>query len=1840
MAEVIKIEIPISVSDQTGAAISSIQSKLTGLGTASNKVRSLLNPSGRTSGLEQSLNRIQHSLDQLNRTHSVEIGAEDNASSIISSVEDSASALGDARVEIGAEDNASSQIGDVEDAASSLDGNTADIELGADDAASGIIGDVTDATDALDGSTATIDIAADDSASGPIHDIEDAVNGLDGASATVDVSADDAASPIFHDVEDELAALDGASATVTILADNQTGLGGSGGGGGSDMGTAMSAISGGAAGMLTSAKGRLFSGIGGLMAAGGVTLGAADAMKTFAGFEAGMSQVAAISGASGSELDALTAKAKQMGATTKFTATESAEAFNYMAMAGWKTEEMLGGIEGIMNLAAASGESLGTTSDIVTDAITAFGLSADDSTHFADVMAAASANANTNVSMLGESFKYVAPLAGAMGFSIEDTATSLGLMANSGVKASMAGTSMRRIITALVAPTDKEAAAMEKYGVSIQNADGTTKSFMEVMENMRDALGGLEDAEQSAAVETMFGKQALSGALAIINASEEDFNKLTSAIDDADGASARMASTMMDNLAGSVTLMQSALEGVKDTFGEGMAPAVRSFVDSITSNLPTLSSLFENFFNGFNDDIEQMKGTTEWKESDLVGKIDIAWDTIIASPLQEWATSEGASSVAGILGGLFESASKLMPGGEEAGLSSWVSGGILALGGLKLGDLATDLYNLGSAAGSFSWGALSTGGMIAVGLGAAAAAILAINTAIDAYNQKEIKNSLEEHFGDISLTNDQTQEIADHVIDATWTVNVETILGEVSGQEQLRSNVETNLQKKEAIEYKAKVKAKVGVDLSTDDIEAYTSNISEFQAGVTQMLESKTYSAHLAVQTFLGNSETGQTLLEGIQNFTISDSIEMSSLSSQLTDAVNEALSDGILSVDETSHIAELQEIMQSILGKWGEYKSKAQMEVLKDKYGNLSGAKLESGTYQQLMEDMGVRRQTRSDELEQTSQSFYETLAAMEGSGRLKEKGLTYEGVAQEWRSAIEYERARENANILDFQTNTLNEAYGLNEEGGWTTEHAGNGEFGREQFDLLWQGNTYGAVSGYAAHGGEIDKGLQSLYDQYYAGQIEDMRESLYGYLDEYGGKQIPAALRDSYNRALEIAAAAGDEAAGTQLFANHIAEQNSDALVEAISSGTYGDDIKNAFLSGDRQALADAMAMGGIEGDLYSQILSQSLIEGIKDGGYGEDLQKALQIALAEGISDEEIGIGSVKASVEEMNFSKASTDAFKTGAQDFVSSLEKSGAEFEITSEGKLHIEIPDEEGAVQTFLDKLGMTEEQIQTLAGDETLTLTPGVEFDLDTSALSSHIEGLTYTGEMTTLDGGSVGIKYKLDEGMTVWEIAGRVAGEGAAESTIADISNQILEANALTGESAAQLEVGSEIIVPMDMTPGETDTSALDEAAQEAVNEENGETSAVEKTTDVNLLADEVNSSELDAAAQGALDGEDGGTTQIEKTVDTKLSPGETDTSALDNVTQELPESDTEEQPMDVPTSLVFSVTNVDNSSLSEGITNALAEQDPVPITVPVDVTFSTGETDESALGNIEQPSVGGGSESVPVTTDTVFEPGNVDLGNVIETAQSELDAAFADPMSPSNSPLVNVSLSKGTDNISEVYDQVGGDIDSIFSNPFSTNAAVNIHLDYNILNPTASISLGGSATGSGTITASVASNAQGSFVDGPILSWVGEDGPEYIIPVGSDKKSRGIDLWEQAGSALGIPGFADGGLVGGNVDGAVGGWTALDPESGITPLVNSGSGDEDSGSEAVPVTVSGEGGGNTSVSISVESPQITIQAGANKEEILAAFREQMVQYTEAACEQIADQLGDIFENRPAV
>lgn len=320
----------------------------------------------------------------------------------------------------------------------------------------------------------------------------------------------------------------------------------------------------------------------GAAAGGALTAAGGYAIKVGGDFEAGMSQVAAISGATGDDLQKLTDLAKEMGSKTKFSATEAAEGYQYMAMAGWKTEDMLNGLPGIMNLAAASGEDLGTTSDIVTDALTAMGLSASDSAHFADVLAAASSNSNTNVSMMGETFKYAAPLAGALGYNIEDLAQAIGLMANSGIKSTQAGTSLRSILTRLADPPKDCAAAMEQYGISMTNSDGTMKSLMEVMENMRDSLGGLDEQEQASAASAIGGQEAMSGLLAIVNASESDFDKLAAAIDNSDGSAEKMAETMQNNLQGKITILKSALEGVGIAAFEKFQKPLEDAVDKVT----------------------------------------------------------------------------------------------------------------------------------------------------------------------------------------------------------------------------------------------------------------------------------------------------------------------------------------------------------------------------------------------------------------------------------------------------------------------------------------------------------------------------------------------------------------------------------------------------------------------------------------------------------------------------------------------------------------------------------------------------------------------------------------------------------------------------------------------------------------------------------------------------------------------------------------------------------------------------------------------------------------------------------------------------------------------------------------------------------------------------------------------------------------------------------------------------------------------------------------------------------------------------------------------------------
>ncbi|MCM1184437.1 MAG: phage tail tape measure protein [Roseburia sp.] len=318
---------------------------------------------------------------------------------------------------------------------------------------------------------------------------------------------------------------------------------------------------------------------------------ATAAVKTAADFEASMSKVGAISNASAEDMAILTAKAKEMGATTSFSASESAEAMQYMAMAGWKTQDMTEGIAGIMNLAAASGEDLAATSDIVTDGLTAFGMAAKDSGRFADVMAAASSNANTNVALMGETFKYCASTAGAMGYSIEDISVAIGIMGNAGIKGSMAGTTLKNTIANLAKPSESQAALMERLGISLIKDNGEMKSFAEVMDNLRASFSGLSETEKAAAATTLAGKQSMAGLLTIVNASTEDFDKLTAAINGSSGSAEEMAAKMLDNLNGQLTLLKSATEGIAITIGNKLMPHIKTAVSWVQTAADYINNL-------------------------------------------------------------------------------------------------------------------------------------------------------------------------------------------------------------------------------------------------------------------------------------------------------------------------------------------------------------------------------------------------------------------------------------------------------------------------------------------------------------------------------------------------------------------------------------------------------------------------------------------------------------------------------------------------------------------------------------------------------------------------------------------------------------------------------------------------------------------------------------------------------------------------------------------------------------------------------------------------------------------------------------------------------------------------------------------------------------------------------------------------------------------------------------------------------------------------------------------------------------------------------------------------
>lgn len=1353
MAETIRIEIPVNVVDNTGSGTSSVTRNLT--------------------AMERAFERADRAAQRFQRRSGVA-----------------------AEIEIGADDNATPVLSAVENATEQIDGETAQVEVSADDSATQIVNSASNAVENFDGQSGDAEIGADDSATPVVSAASDAVENFDGMSGDAEIGASDEATPVIRAAQDAAESWGGSvfNATIGVI----------------DAATAPISK------LASIAKNPVVQGASLI----GASFGVAESVNSFQDFESMMSQVKAISGATGQAFDDLTAKAQEMGATTKFTATESAEAFNYMAMAGWKPQQMIDGISGIMSLAAASGEDLGTTSDIVTDALTAFGLQAGDAGHFADVLAQASANANTNVSMLGESFKYVAPVAGAMNYSVEDTSLALGLMANASIKGSMAGTALKTSLANMAAPTDSMAAAMDKYGISLTDSEGNMKSLRGVIDNLRGSLGGLSETEQTAAASTIFGKEAMAGMLAIINASEEDYNKLSTAIGNSKDAAEGMADTMLDNLKGSFTLMQSAIEGTENAFGKRLSPYLRGIAGGITDMMPEITDginavmdVVDDKIAGVKRKITDMTGSDEWKNADLFGKIDIAWDSIIAKPFGNWASGDGAQLISSGLGTLFSSAAAILPGGEKAGLTSWLSAGILAKGAATVAQkgksIVETLSPIGDAIGNITEAAGNANDVMdfvgnlssmipvgaKVGLAAAGitAAIIGIKLAIDKYNQTQLENSLEEHFGKIKLSADEVKDAAAGILNQKYLTNVELALNEVQNADNLRAEAQKALESNDVLEFKSRV----GITLTADEQQEYTDNINTFVESKISELESRTFAAHIHVQTYLAGTEDGQTLAQNIKEWARADNLELSDLSSQLSQKVSEALKDGIIDVNEEEAISALQEKMNSITARWKEAEAQAQWDWINQKYGHLSAADLESGSFTDLMDEMRSQRETAMESIKADTTQWYSELEAMKDYGRITPE--QYESYKEQTGWYVRGQEGSELSKSLELGSNTLNDTYGEKITGNiqTLTETAQNA---LKSAETSLQSGSYATIAstfdnmftsmdngkGFLGIGADADqRALNELY-QSMAPDVSQMGSLIDQYRE--AGQAVPKSLMEGYKEAIEVGAAAGDVDAAWQNYANQILESGSEEMKSVLT------DPNNPMYESVREQLPEELKTA-IDRATAETTPDEITLEGLRAAVDGDvDIDKdswvsALNEKLGDLATTEEVTADNVKIKVEQgdclweignalgidwqtiaeqngiespyiihpdqeltisMDTIKAEMDGDKAQAaiEQAMSALDAEGAEMSVTAEGVkvdlANVEVDSDVAAAQ-IESALGMESgtlaaNGIEIQAG-ATVTI-PQELVQVDTSGIQSATEAQTETEPVETDTSANVNI------------------------------------------------------------------------------------------------------------------------------------------------------------------------------------------------------------------------------------------------------------------------------------------------------------------------------------------------------------------------------------------------------------------------------------------------------------------------------------------------------------------
>lgn len=695
------------------------------------------------------------------------------------------------------------------------------------------------------------------------------------------------------------------------------------------------------------------------------------------GFEAQMSTVQAISQASSGEMKQLKEVAAEMGRTTKFSATEAGEGLEYMAMAGWNTQEMVSGLPGVMHLAAASGEELGTVSDIVTDAMTAFGLQADEVGMFADVLAQASSKSNTNVAMMGETFRYVAPVAGSFGYTVQDTAVAIGLMANSGIKASNSGTALRKILTGLGEKTELTGRAFGKLTVRAANTDGSMRPLKDTLEDLRAGFAQMTESERSANAESIAGKTGMAGLLAIVNASQKDFDELTHAIDNSAGAAKEMSEVRLDNLAGDITILKSGLEGAGIEIYGGFSGLLREGVQDTTA---WLSSFTENLKEDIPTIRREAKSFAKAAES-LFGPLLDAGKWLLKHP--------------GVIEGSIKGTAAAM----------------LTFKAAKGATAAVKL--LGTLSGMMSAWPVAAAGLIIGG-------IVGISSAMERTAKKKAAKNLSEHFGGLTLSMEELNEAARHIVGDRLFDNIEAMESSSGRADEFFKSMKDSLKSIQKTEWKLSM----GMELDASDAESYVSAVDSYITSAQDYVTEKGYELNLAVELVLGDS--GQGFAEDSGAFYQSLLAQLDPLKQDISKALEDITENG-LTLDKQnivdSYLAEMADITSMIT----DAQNAAKLQMIE---GQFAGAALTPETFQNLQSAIADYTEQANQSADEAYQTILTSLNAQRIAGeRGKEGGITQaEFEDKSAKAAAGYYRRKAETILNGYQTmqDTVMATYG----------------------------------------------------------------------------------------------------------------------------------------------------------------------------------------------------------------------------------------------------------------------------------------------------------------------------------------------------------------------------------------------------------------------------------------------------------------------------------------------------------------------------------------------------------------------------------------------------------------------------------------------------------------------------------------------------------------------------------------------------------------------------------------------------------------------------------------------